>query len=294
MSKLHPRNIHRQPYDFVALCKAHPALQSFVLEGPKQLTINFSDPLAVKALNKALLVHHYKVKFWDIPEGYLCPAIPGRADYIHYLADLLSDGNEKMIPKGINVKILDIGTGANCIYPILGNRIYGWSFVGTEIDHKAVSTARAIVNFNKLLTKYIEIRLHRNKNVIFKGTFSLTERFTACICNPPFHASQAAASAATRRKHINLKGKSSNSDLLNFGGQSSELIYPKGEVGFIQQMIYDSAEMPELCTWFTTLVSQEKNLPVLQKTLKAVQVKETRVIKMAQGQKRSRILAWRF
>ena len=26
---------------------------------------------------------------------------------------------------------LDIGTGANCVYPLLGASIYGWNFIGT-------------------------------------------------------------------------------------------------------------------------------------------------------------------
>jgi len=32
------------------------------------------------------------------------------------------------------VRGLDIGTGASAIYPLLGARVYGWSFLGTDID----------------------------------------------------------------------------------------------------------------------------------------------------------------
>jgi len=88
---LHPRNRHHQRYDLPALCQAHPELQGFITLNPVgEQTIDFANPLAVKALNKALLAHFYAVKHWDIPDGFLCPPVPGRADYIHHLADLLA------------------------------------------------------------------------------------------------------------------------------------------------------------------------------------------------------------
>ena len=53
-------------------------------------SVDFANPAAVKALNRALLRQDYGLDYWDIPAGYLCPPIPGRADYVHYLADLLA------------------------------------------------------------------------------------------------------------------------------------------------------------------------------------------------------------
>jgi 23S rRNA (adenine1618-N6)-methyltransferase len=43
------------------------------------------------------------------------PSIPGRADYIHYIADLLAESNNGIIPRSWD-QGLDIGIGANCIY----------------------------------------------------------------------------------------------------------------------------------------------------------------------------------
>jgi hypothetical protein len=131
---LHPRNRHHQRYDLPALCQAHPELQGFITLNPVgEQTIDFANPLAVKALNKALLAHFYAVKHWDIPDGFLCPPVPGRADYIHHLADLLAL-DTGTIPE--NASILDIGTGANLIYPLIGAHEYGWRFTGSEISRK--------------------------------------------------------------------------------------------------------------------------------------------------------------
>jgi 23S rRNA (adenine1618-N6)-methyltransferase len=39
------------------------------------------------------------------------PPIPGRADYIHQIADLLATCNKKVVPTGADIRILDIGVG---------------------------------------------------------------------------------------------------------------------------------------------------------------------------------------
>src|SRR5688572_4178139 len=101
----HPRNRHGERYDFVRLVRSCPGLESFVVKHPcGGDTIDFSDPIAVKILNRALLKTQYGVEHWDIPPGYLCPPIPSRADYVHHVADLLSDGNLDAIPRGRAVR----------------------------------------------------------------------------------------------------------------------------------------------------------------------------------------------
>ena len=119
---LHPRNPHRSRYDFEQLISVCSEMAAFILINEHNVeTIDFSNPKAVKVLNKALLISNYDIQNWSIPTDYLCPPIPGRADYIHYLADLLASSNNGIIPEGETVVGLDIGIGANCIYPIIGN-----------------------------------------------------------------------------------------------------------------------------------------------------------------------------
>src|SRR3954469_11654764 len=114
---LHPRNRHVLRYDFPALVRSSPNLKRFVRLSPtRNDTIDFADPAAVLALNRALLKHHYGVAHWTIPAGYLCPPVPGRADYVHRLADLLATSTSNVIPRGPKTVVLDIGVGANCIY----------------------------------------------------------------------------------------------------------------------------------------------------------------------------------
>ena len=177
-TELHSRNRHRERYDFKQLIESCPELAPFVLlNSYNDESIDFFDPEAVKMLNKALLKHYYCISHWDIPKNYLCPPIPGRADYIHHIADVLGSSNKGKIPTGSQIKCLDIGVGANCIYPIIGNKEYGWSFVGSEIDTVAIESANRIIEGNPLLKGKIEIRLQRNPQDIFCWDYSKRRTF---------------------------------------------------------------------------------------------------------------------
>jgi len=290
---VHPRNPHNGRYDFDSLCRASPDLATFLRPNPAgDQTIDFADAAAVLSLNRALLFHYYGVKHWMIPPGYLCPPIPGRADYIHHLADLI--GETPTLEASI--RILDIGVGANCIYPIIGSQAYRWKFVGSEIDPVSVKSARAIVEVNACLKKHIRIVQQSDRGSIFKGLVKPSDRFAASLCNPPFHASAEAAQAGGQRKMKNLsKGRSTGvKPALNFGGKNAELWCAGGELAFIRQMIEESIEWVDQVKWFTCLVSKSENLPEIQKALNAVKPSEVKVVPMEQGSKQSRFIAWRF
>ena len=298
-TNLHPRNLDRFGYDFEQLIKNSPELKDFVSINEYQIeTIDFSNPDAVKALNKALLIHHYNIEDWDIPANYLCPPIPGRADYIHYIADLLATTNNGIIPEGETVQGLDIGVGANCIYPIIGNSAYGWSFVGTDIDENAIQNCKKIIAANPKLMDPISLQLQTESRFIFKNIITPEDKFTFTICNPPFHSSQDEATKSSLRKVNNLEsrdfGTKTTKPVLNFGGHNAELWCEGGELGFITQMVYESAKYPMQCLWFTTLVSKKENLSSIYKTLNKVSAVAIKTIDMAQGQKISRIVAWTF
>lgn len=300
---LHPRNKHRGRYEFDQLISSFRMLAKFVKPNAYQdISIDFADPHAVKALNQALLKHYYAVSEWDIPPQYLCPPIPGRADYLHYVADLLGAGNNSNIPHGPNIRVLDIGVGANVIYPLIGQHEYGWKFVGADIDPVAIANGERILAANPQLKESIELRLQTSPAAIFQGVIKAGETFDLTICNPPFHASLQEANDGTRRKWQGLeksKGSKaanlpSKTNTLNFGGQSNELYCTGGEKTFVSRIISESSHVAQQCLWFTTLISKEANLPDLYGALKNVNVAQIETLNMAQGQKKSRVVAWTF
>lgn len=292
---LHPRNRHRGRYDFRQLSESTPELAPFVkLNSYNDESIDFSDPQAVRILNKALLKHFYGIDHWNIPPGYLCPPIPGRADYIHYIAGILADSRNGNIPAGSSVKCLDIGTGSSCVYPLIGTREYGWTFVGTDIDPVALESANKIIAMNPVLTGKIELRLQIHSGDIFYGIIRPNEHFDLTICNPPFHSSAEEAQSGSLRKIKNLNSRKITHPVLNFGGRGNELWCEGGELRFVQNMIMQSRQFAASCLWFTTLISKESNLKKLEEMLKKTGAAAIKIIPMGQGNKISRIVAWTF
>ena len=294
-TRLHPRNKHRERYDFPVLMEACPELAPFVsLNRFGDASIDFFDPTAVKMLNKALLKFYYNIENWTIPADYLCPPIPGRADYLHHIADLLCTKNFGKIPVGKDISVLDIGIGANGVYPLIGTNLYNWSFVGSDIDPIAMESVRGILKSNPHLIDSIELRFQENPSNIFRGIIQKEELFDLTICNPPFHASQQIAEAGTRRKIANLTGKKKEVPTLNFGGQHNELWCEGGEIAFVSNIARQSKEFANACFWFSTLLSKESNIKALNAILERLGATEIKVIPMGQGTKSSRIIVWTF
>ncbi|MDP4290481.1 MAG: 23S rRNA (adenine(1618)-N(6))-methyltransferase RlmF [Bacteroidota bacterium] len=294
-TRLHKRNKHRGRYDFKQLIESCPDLAQFVkLNVYGDESIDFANPQAVKMLNKALLKYYYDIDKWDIPQNYLCPPIPGRADYIHHISDILGSCNYGKIPTGPKIKCLDVGIGANCVYPIIGVKEYGWSFVGAEIDPGAVASANKIIDSNPVLKGNVEVRMQHQPNDIFFGIIQKNERFDLTVCNPPFHASLAEAQAGTLRKLSNLNKEQIEDPVLNFGGQSTELWCKGGEERFIEDMIRQSKLFSSNCFWFSTAVAKQSHLKNIYLALEKAEAVEVRTIPMGQGNKSSRIVAWTF
>jgi len=294
-TRLHSRNKNRERYDLDALIVSNPELKNHIR--PNKFggeSVDFSNPLAVKLLNKALLNHYYGIKNWEFPAENLCPPIPGRADYIHHIADLLGENNFGTIPLGDKITCFDVGLGASCIYPIIGVTEYGWKFIGSDTDPKSIASAQNIVNSNTSLKDMIECRLQTEAKNIFHGIISKEEKIDLAICNPPFHSSIEDAQKATRRKIKNLSGKEVKTPEQNFSGISSELIYDGGENKFIQNMIGESEKFSKNCFWFSTLVSKQSNLKGIYKLLETIEAKQVKTIPMGTGNKSSRIVAWNF
>ncbi|MEN8121474.1 MAG: 23S rRNA (adenine(1618)-N(6))-methyltransferase RlmF [Bacteroidota bacterium] len=294
-SSLHPRNRNRERYNFKQLIDCCQELAQFVkLNIYNDESIDFANPEAVKELNKALLHYHYGIKYWDVPHNYLIPPIPGRADYIHHITDLLRQNNYGKIPTGAKIKCLDIGVGANCIYPIIGNKEYGWSFIGSDIDPVSIESANKIVSLNSSLKGKVECRIQNNPKDFFYGIIRKDELIDLSICNPPFHSSAKEAQSATLRKLSNLNQKKVSKTNLNFGGQYNELCYEGGEERFVGNMIRQSKKFATSCFWFSTLISKQSNLKNVYSILKQVKAVKVETIPMGQGNKTSRIVAWTF
>lgn len=289
---MHPNNPHRNGYDIQALIIINPELEKHTFTNKfDTITIDFSNNNAVFELNKSLLFHHHKLEYFAIPENYLCPAIPGRTDYLYYLKDLMEDFDLKNTAQ---VKGLDIGTGANCIYPILGASLFKWQMAGSDIDAISVESASKIANSNAWLKQYIEIRHQKTNANIFEGIIQKNDIFDFTMCNPPFYSSEEEANKIAFQKLKNINPDKTIAVLKrNFSGQSNELWCNGGEALFIKRMIKQSVSFKTQVGFFTTLVSRKEHLNTFYKQLYKLKASH-KTIKMSQGNKISHILMWHF
>ncbi|WP_187271122.1 23S rRNA (adenine(1618)-N(6))-methyltransferase RlmF [Neolewinella aurantiaca] len=295
---MHPKNRYAEPHDFVGLAAIVPDLASYSITTPDgRSSLDFTHPQAVRLLNKALLIRDYGLKYWDIPEGNLCPGVPGRLDYIHAIGDLLGDDTARTqgAKKGKQPPVfgLDVGTGASLIYPILGHKEYGWRMVGTDVDATSLKVATAIAQFNPGLKNGIIVRKQTDRRAIFRNVILRGEHFTFTMCNPPFFDSAEAARAAAGLKWKKLGVEAAASPTLNFGGQANELWTEGGEPAFLRQMIQESTGFGEQVDWFTTLVSKKGYLKIAEIEFGRHGITQTKVIGIGRGGKLRRILCWK-
>lgn len=158
---IHPRNKYADnPPDFSLLASLYPSFSPFVSYSPDnhRPRIDWTDFNATRELTRVLLLHDHSLNWW-IPDGQLCPTVPNRSNYIHWIEDLLaSDIIENNNVGRDKVRGFDIGTGANCIYPLLGASLLGWSFVGSDVTDVALEWAEKNVKSNPHVSELIEIR----------------------------------------------------------------------------------------------------------------------------------------
>jgi len=281
---MHPNNTFTEEYPLEELITVNPNLKRYVFTNEYgNKTLPFSDKTAVKELNKALLKHYYKLEFWDIPENNLCPPIPGRLDYLLHVNDLLENKN--------NISLLDIGTGANLIYPILGTCHFNWNCTASEVDKDSIANTSIITAKNPTLNS-VKVIHQKYKNSILDHVIQTDDFFDVVVCNPPFFKNAHDAEQKNKRKTQNLNIK--NTDTLNFGGHANELWYKGGEEAFIKKMALESENYKTQVTWFTSLVSQKENLKNIKRAINKTNPTDVRVIDMEQGNKKSRFIAWRF
>jgi 23S rRNA A1618 N6-methylase RlmF len=214
------------------------------------------------------LYNNHKIRL-EIPMNQLIPTYNSRLYYIEYIRQLVGSGYKKG---------LDIGIGSSCIYPILGSSMYGWDFVGTEIDEDSLYYATENVKRNRLETK-IQL-ICTKKNQFFPYSMDGIH-FT--MCNPPFYSSQDHIAQSREKKALPPTGVCT--------GTSNEMITEGGEAQFILQMITESKRYPSVL--FTTLVGIKATLDVLIPVLESDKV-QYNVHAFKNGRTRRSILSWQW
>ncbi|XXG86149.1 hypothetical protein AAC387_Pa11g1097 [Persea americana] len=322
---IHPRNRYSEnPPDFHLLASLYPSFKPYVFSSPRdgRARIDWTDFNATRELTRVLLLHDHSLN-WCIPDGQLCPTVPNRSNYIHWIEDLLSsDVVEKIDGCGDGVRGFDIGTGANCIYPLLGASLRGWRFVGSDV---ALEWAQRNVESNPHLSDLIEIRkagdiLPREEtgtDQLLSGEIALNseEKLSndSCIV-------QKVGMISDERKGYQgppvLVGVVRDGEKFDFcmcnppffesiaeagrnpksscGGTLEEMVCPGGEQAFITRIIEDSVALKHSFRWFTSMVGRKANLKLLTSKLREVGVSVVKTTEFVQGYTCRWGLGWSF
>lgn len=314
--------------------------------------LDWACPAATVALTRTLLWQDFQIR-WELPAGCLCPTVPSRINYLLWLDDLLasrsstppstksagafSHSRQETPRPGVasssaaaarwpafgatarsgRQRVIDIGTGANCIYPLLGSALLGWTFLGTERDEVSVVAARRNVELNGWSDRievraargakavgsaaddpihaatdpaqpeaHEDVQIDRDEPPILHGLLRPGEVFGACMCNPPFYD-----------LHEQPRGRwhtASGATSTRCSATESEMFCTGGEVGFIRRLVRESLELRHVVGWYTSLVGRKASLAPLLRELRTHAVPRVETCELSQGTTSRWVLAWSF
>ncbi|GJQ09286.1 hypothetical protein GpartN1_g1077.t1 [Galdieria partita] len=254
--------------DFEKLAQLDDELSKYYRRG----RLDFRKERVCISLTRAIFLHEFGLQ-WSIPPGHLCPAIPSRLEYLCWIEALLKYENILQPP----IRGLDIGTGANCVYPLLGAKLLGFHFIATEVDEESYQGALKNVLDNNLSSQ-VEVR-KVSQGQILRGIVKGTDSFHFAMCNPPFFSDMSEASVHPFRVKT---------------GDERQMVTSGGEVSFIAQMAEESVEFSQNIRWFTSLVGRKKDLGILQRYIQENITTEVRRTCLKQGRTSRWIIAWSF
>ncbi|KAK4401412.1 RNA N6-adenosine-methyltransferase mettl16 [Sesamum angolense] len=329
---IHPRNRYsHNPPDFGLLASLYPSFEPYVFYShdgrPK---IDWTDFNATRELTRVLLLHDHGLDWW-IPDGQLCPTVPNRSNYIHWIEDLLaSDIIPANIADGDVKKGFDIGTGANCIYPLLGASILGWKFVGSDITDVAIEWANRNVKSNPHISGLIEIRRVGTEDKMYNAEELQNTPKCSSECSSdssnakdqiygPSVSSLLESQSGTSKSYNGpaiLLGVVKDGENFDFcmcnppffetmqeaglnpktscGGTPEEMVCSGGEHAFIARIIEDSVKLKDTFRWYTSMVGRKLNLNILASQLWKVGATVVKTTEFVQGRTSRWGLAWSF
>ncbi|KAF8438770.1 ribosomal RNA large subunit methyltransferase F-like protein [Terfezia claveryi] len=296
---MHERNIYRAGVDFAQLGKDCPQFAKYLVKGPSQ--IDFHDPDAVRELTTSLLKRDFNLTV-DLPNDRLCPPVPNRLNYIHWLQDLLdstSGGESDEYDSEREVVGLDIGVGASCIYPLLGCATRpNWKFVGTgtvsftplplsrlpnrsiqpliDIDPLSLCHAQRQLTLNSLHSRIHLIPTHPAAP-FFSPALLVAPQLDFTMCNPPFYHSPSpptiTSSSLPHLTHLPTPiTKLHPPNTSPPQATQSEMSIPGGELPFVRRILHESA-LPDVRTrvqWFSVMLGVKSHVVPLVDEIKKV------------------------
>ena len=270
--------------DFSILIKEYPELKNFLKiqsDDIGQYSFDWSKKELSLLMTKHILNYYFKIEYYSIPNNFLIPPVPSRLNYINMIHSLLTSFNLINEKNNENEIIgVDIGTGANIIYPLLGHSVYNWKFICSEINEEAYENALKIINNNKL-EEYIKLIKQKYKNNILIGVINREEKYTFTMCNPPYYDYE---------EEIKFEDKIKDCEY-NF----DEIYFKNGEFGFFNRLFDESVCYYKNIFLFTILIGKKSNAEkIYDKISNEKNVKYFDMKRIKTGNNMRYIIYWSF
>ncbi|KAK0621768.1 hypothetical protein B0T17DRAFT_304448 [Bombardia bombarda] len=235
-------------------------------------------------LTKTLLKQHFDLKV-ELPHDRLCPPVPNRHNYILWLKDLMD--TTSYAPPGRKLCGLDVGTGASCIYPLLGTAQRPWCFVATDIDAKSLSYAQKNIELNQLSDRIRLIKRESPSDPLVPLDDIGVESIDFVMMNPPFYTSEDEMLSSAKKKERPPHSACT--------GAPVEMVCDGGEVAYVGRMVRESLVLRERVQWYTTMLGKVTSLDALVEQLRENGIDNYAVTEFVQGNKTRRwALGWSF
>ncbi|PRP85949.1 methyltransferase-like protein 16 [Planoprotostelium fungivorum] len=281
--KLHARNALRDRPDFKELGTKYPEFGKFLSEKASgKLQLDWTNGEAVREYNITLLKHYYNITL-TLPSDQLCPPVANRANYIHWIEDLIQIDPASRAGRG-SVRGIDIGTGASCIYPLLGCKINhpNWSFLAVDNDAQSLYIAEQNLNLNRQwLSDQNQSSLIQLRHVTDGTTLDYLgqETYDFLMTNPPFFSD-------LEETQLNER--------VDATAKATEVVTQGGEVEFVGKIVENSMRTKGQVTWYTAMIGRKIDLTVLERKLRQCGVPHVKTSELSQGKTTRWAIAWSF
>ena len=273
--------------DFLILIKEFPDLKKYIIkqneEKLEEISFDWSNNNLSLLMTKSILDYYFNIKYYNIPKGYLIPPIPSRLNYLNLINKILIKEINSQSRYSSDIIGIDIGTGANIIYPILGNSIFNWKFICSEINDESYNNAKLILEKNNLENE-INLIKQKNKNNIFLNILNQENKYIFSLCNPPYYDYET---------EIKLDEKKRDNEF-NF----DEVYYKKGEFGFFQRYFIESTCYKKNVYLFTILIGKKANMENINDIMNTNDnkniIKKFNIQKIQTGNNLRYIIYWSF
>lgn len=227
--------------------------------------------------------------------------VANRHNYILWLKRLLDTSSYDQLDR--KVVGLDIGTGASCIYPLLGCAQRPWSFIATgklqytlqgflltnrypDIDAKSLEFATKNVQLNDLHSRIRLVERKPQDPLIPLDELSI-DNFDFCMTNPPFYKSE--------EEMVESAAQKSRPPFTACTGSKTEMVTDGGEVGFVERILRESLALRERVQWYTAMFGFLSSLTSFIEKLREHNIDNFAVTEFVQGNKTRRwALGWSF